>query len=107
MSINQTCDKHPLNPSSCLTDNLNVATPLLLSHRQGIAYAQAQKARAAKEAEEAETEHPIINPTSLYVASSSPGLLLTPTATPPAASQPGSVPPTTAPPSECENILND
>ena len=107
MSINQTSDKCPLNPLSCLTANSNVAIPLLLSYHQSIAHAQAQKAHAAKEAGEV-APAPSMNPTSLKLVG--PSLSLTPTstspATSPATSQPRSMPLTSALPSESEDESN-
>jgi hypothetical protein len=105
MSTIRSRDKRTLNPSSRLTSDSNVATPLLLSHRQSIAHAQAQKAHATKEAE---TANPNPAATTDLAGPSVPLARVTPTSTQsPATSQPGSAQPTSAIPSESENETND
>lgn len=108
MSVIRAREKRSLIPSSRLTSDSNVAEPLIHSHRESIAYAQAQKARAAKEAEETETEQLVPNPVALDSAGSSLSVRqVTPIAASPATSKPGSVLPTASSPSENEDELND
>lgn len=97
-------ERRPLNPSARLTSTSNAAQPVLSSHRESVA--QAQRARAIAEAQNAPTD-PTLRPTpptltiippDLTNNHSSPGSLpITP-----ATSQTGSIPPSTAPPSESD-----
>ena len=97
-------ERCPLNPSAHLTSASNAAQPVLSSHRESVA--QAQRARAIAEAQNAPTD-PTFRPTPPTLTiippdwsdnHSNPGsLLITP-----ATSQTGSIPPSTAPPSESD-----
>ena len=101
-------ERRPLNPSACLTSTSNVAQPVLSSHRESVA--QAQRARAIAEAQNALATAPSLGstlPTLTIIPpdvmdSDNPGSLpITP-----ATSQTGSIPPSTAPPSDRSDWQN-
>jgi hypothetical protein len=97
-------DRRPLSPSSCLTAASNAALPVLSSHWESVAQIQAQRARAAAEAQNnALAIAPSLSITppvlahvdldhSRSIAGSLPITLTT-----------SSIPPSTAPPSESES----
>ena len=88
-------DRRVVNPSSRLTADSNVAQPALSSHRESVAQVQAQRARAAAEAQkELDVSLSAVNP-QLGLAPDDHLTL-----------RPGSVPPITNPPSESGSELD-